>query len=111
LIEALVAVVVVGFILALAGGLLYYKSNAESSERDEAETRVAQEVAETRAGQAEDEAARRAAERYEEAKKRAENATLDSAVRDWLAAGRLWDKDRGGGKAGGSGTVPGRNAP
>ncbi len=101
MVEALIAVVVVGFILALAGGLLYYKSNAESSEKDEAETRVARETAETRAGSAEDAAANRAAERYEEAKKRAENATLDTALRDWTSARKLWRTNhRSGGEAG-----------
>lgn len=99
--EALVVVLVVGFIIALVGGLLYYKRHAESSEKDAAKTELARDVAEDRAVAAEDEAADRAAERYEEAKKRAEHATLDSAVRDWIAAGRLWRTDGpSGGKTG-----------
>jgi hypothetical protein len=104
---AVAIVIVVCLFLALGAGLLYYKSSAESSEKDAAETELGRDVAEDRAERAEDAAARRAAERFQEAKKRAENATLDSALRDWVAAGKLWRTEReDSGEAGDAGAVP-----
>lgn len=109
---AVAIVIVVCLFLALGAGLLYYKSSAESSEKDAAETELGRDVAENRAGRAEDAAAARAEERFQEAKKRAENATLDSALRDWIAAGKLWrDPDGGGREAGDPGTVPPGRTP
>lgn len=106
--QVFITLLVVGLVLALAGAVLYYSKRAESSANDAAVTELAKDLSDERAAGAEDSAAQRNRERFEAAKERAKNATLDSAVRDWIAAGKLWrnDPDRGGNSPGGSGALP-----
>lgn len=104
--ELVIVVLVTGVVLALAGGLLYYKSKAESSGKDAAETEVAKDVAEDRATAAEDSVAKRNAERYAQALENSKNATLEIALRNWAAAGKLRDPDGSGGTPSNPGAVP-----
>lgn len=111
MVTAIFVVVVVGFVLALAAGLLYYKSKAQSSENIAAVTELAKDVAEDRAVRSEDSVAKRNQERYAEALENAKHATLSIALRNWADAGKLWRKDPDSGAPGDPGAVPSGKTP
>lgn len=91
--EALIGGGVALVLVVLIGLVWYYMGKEKSSALDAEQSALAKKAAEDRALEAELARIQRNEDRYRQAQERSKNATIDTAVRDWVDAGKLWRRD------------------